>query len=119
MKDSRSLDETDRKNILKTAQNSPCKKIIITHGTYTMPDTARYLKANLKVRDKTIILTGSMIPLKGFSPSDGPFSLGYSVAKVQDLGHGIYVCMNGKVFSPNEIVKLLSEGRFGSVFGEK
>lgn len=95
------------------------QKIIITHGTYTMPDTARYLKANLKRDDQTIVFTGSMIPLTGFSPSDAPFNLGYSIAKIQDLPAGIYVCMNGRVFSPNEVVKFLYGGRFVSVFGEK
>ncbi len=119
MKDSRSLNQQDLKNVLKAAESSPHKKIIITHGTYTMPDTAKYLKANLKRKDQTIIFTGSMIPILGFSPSDGPFSIGFSIAKVQDLGPGIYVCMNGRVFSPDEIVKQLSEGRFVSVFGEK
>lgn len=77
MKDSRQLGENDRKEILKAIEESPSNKIIITHGTYTMPDTARYLKANLKRNDQTIILTGSMIPIKGFSPSDGTFNLGY------------------------------------------
>jgi L-asparaginase len=83
-----------------------------------MPDTARFLKANLKRKDQTIILTGSMIPLLGFSPSDGPFSIGYAIAKVQDLEPGIYVCMNGRVFSSEEVMKVSKEGRFSSVFGE-
>ena len=83
-----------------------------------MPDTARFLKANLKRKDKTIIITGSMIPLLGFSPSDGPYSIGYALAKVQDLDSGIYVCMNGKIFSPEEVMKINKEGRFSSIFGE-
>jgi L-asparaginase len=119
MKDSRALTEADVKKISIAIQKSQHKKIIITHGTYTMPDTARFLKANLKRKDQTIILTGSMIPLIGFSPSDAPFSLGYSVAKVLELSPGIYVAMNGRIFSPEEVAKLLHEGRFISVFGEK
>ncbi|MFQ5647639.1 MAG: asparaginase domain-containing protein [Candidatus Aenigmatarchaeota archaeon] len=119
MKDSRELTREDLKNILKTVEESPHKKIIITHGTYTMPDSARYLKANLKRKDQTIIFTGSMIPLTGFAPSDASFSLGYSIAEVQKLAPGIYVCMNGTVFSPEEVSKLISQGRFISIFGEK
>lgn len=118
MKDSRDLTESDLKNIIKVIQESPHKKIVITHGTYTIPDTSRYLKANLKRRDQTIVFTGSLIPLTGFSPSDASFNLGYSIAKVQDLSPGIYVCMNGKVFEPDEVAKLIYEGRFISIFGE-
>lgn len=118
MKDSRDLTREDLENVLKTIEESPHTKIIITHGTYTMPDTARFLKANLKRNDQTIILTGSVIPIQGFSPSDGPFSLGYAVAKVEELPAGIYVAMNGKVFSPEEVMKVVSEARFASMFNK-
>jgi L-asparaginase len=74
-----------------------------------MPDTARYLEANLKNNKKTIILTGSMIPLVGFTPSDAPFNLGYSIAKIENLKKGIYVCMNGTIFKPSEVLKLIKE----------
>ena len=119
MKDSRSLTMDDRANLLKAIQESPHKNIIITHGTYTMPDTARYLEANLGDHDKTIVLTASMIPLTGFTPSDAPFNLGFSVAKVLELGPCIRVCMNGRTFEPNEVVKIIEEGRFDSVFNNK
>lgn len=118
MKDSRSLTKTDLKNTLKAVQKSPHKKIIITHGTYTMPDTARFLEENLERSDQVIVLTGSMIPLQGFSPSDGGFNLGYSVAQVQILPPGIYVCMNGRVFSPKEVIKVLYKGKFDSIFSK-
>ena len=118
MKDSRSLTMEDRASLLKAIEESPHKKIIITHGTYTMPDTARYLEANLKDHDKTIILTGSMVPLIGFTPSDAPFNIGFSVAKALELGPCIKVCMNGKTFEPNEVVKIIEEGRFDSVFNK-
>ncbi|MFZ2189689.1 MAG: asparaginase domain-containing protein [Candidatus Magasanikiibacteriota bacterium] len=116
MKDSRQLTRTDRKNILKEIKNSKSDRIIITHGTYTLPDTARYIKAQLKNNNKTIIFVCSMIPLMGFSPTDAGFNLGYAVAKSQELEPGIYVCMNGRIFEPGEIVKILSEGRFGSIY---
>lgn len=118
MKDSRDLSREDQQNILKAVEESESDKILITHGTYTMPDTARFLKANLKRTDQTIILTASMIPIKGFSPSDGPFNLGYAVAKLEQLEPGIYVAINGKVFSPEEVLKIVSEGRFASIFSK-
>ncbi len=116
MKDSRSLTPADIKKVLESINKSKSKKIIITHGTYTMPDTARFLAANLKRKDQVVILTGSMIPLTGFSPSDAPFNLGYSLASLKTLQRGVYVCMNGQIFTPQEVSKRISEGRFVSVF---
>jgi len=116
MKDSRELNEADRQNILEAVVNSKTKRIIITHGTYTLPDTARYLQAKLKGHGKVIIFVCSMIPLEGFTPTDAGFNIGYAVAKSQELSEGIYVCMNGKIFVPDEVVKILSEGRFGSIY---
>ena len=118
MKDSRSLTPVDIKKVLQTINNSKAKKIIVTHGTYTMPDTARFLGANLKRKDQTIILTGAMIPLTGFSPSDAPFNLGYSLASVKTLAPGVYVCMNGQIFTPQEVSKRVSEGRFVSILNK-
>lgn len=118
LKDSRELRITDLRKIQKTIQLSLYKKIIVTHGTYTMPDTARYLKVHLKRPDQIIIFVGSMIPLFGFAPSDASFNLGYALAKFETLKPGIYVCMNGRVFYPEEIVKVLYEGRFASIFGK-
>lgn len=119
MKDSRQMMTGDVRKVLATVEKSPSRHIIITHGTYTMPDTARYMEANLKRKDQTVIFTGSMIPLTGFAPSDAPFSLGFAIAEVQRLPAGIYVCMNGKVFRPHEVIKLLKEGRFASVFSRQ
>ncbi len=116
MKDSRDLTSKDREEILKVVEESSHKKIVLTHGTYTVPDTARYLKANLKRNDQTIVCTSSLLPIKGFSPSDGPFNLGYALAQVQILEPGIYVCMNGRVFAPEEVMKIIQEGRFVSIF---
>jgi len=118
LKDSRSLTPADIKKVLQTINQSKAKQIIVTHGTYTMPDTARFLEANLKRKDKTIILTGAMIPLTGFSPSDAPFNLGYSLASVKTLEPGLYVCMNGQIFTPQEVSKRISEGRFVSILNK-
>lgn len=116
MKDSRDLNPKDFENVLKTIEKSPYTKIIVTHGTYTMPGTARFLKANLERKDQTIVLTASVVPINGFSPSDGPFSLGYALAQLEHLKPGVYVAINGKVFSPEEIMKVISEARFYSIF---
>lgn len=119
MKDSRELTAEDFKTILNAIEQSSCTQIIITHGTYTMPDTARYIKANISRKDQTIVLTGSMIPIVGFAPSDGPFHVGYAVAQVQSLEPGVYLCMNGKTFLPEEVMKVNVEGKFRSIFGER
>lgn len=116
MKDSRELTTKDRKKILQVIEKSPHSKFIITHGTYTMPDTARFIDAYLKRKGVAIIFTGSLIPLLGFTGSDGGFNLGFSVAKVLDLKSGIFVCMNGGMLEPKVVQKLLSEGRFTSIY---
>ena len=54
--------------------------------------------------------------LTGIFPTDAGFNLGYAIAKSQDLNVGIYICMNGRVFKPEEVVKILSAGRFGSLY---
>ncbi len=118
MKDSRDINQADLKKALTRIENSHCKHVIITYGTYTVPDAARFIEANLKRKDQVIILTASMTPMSGFAMSDGPFNLGYALAKVQDLEPGIYICINGKVFSSNEVMKVMSQGMFASIFGE-
>lgn len=119
MKDSREISRKDLKNILNKIERSSSKHIIVTHGTYTMPDSARFIKANSKRKDQTIILTGSMLPIAEFTMSDGGFNLGYAVSKMQSLAPGVYVCMNGTVFSADEVVKSISEGRFSSIIKGK
>ncbi len=114
MKDSRALTEKDRQAILSAVQKSPYKKIIITHGTYTMPDTARYLKERLKISNKAVVFTGSMLPISGFSPSDGTFNLGYAIAVSEYMRPGIYIAMNGRIFDPLRTVKDLTIGKFSS-----
>lgn len=119
MKDSRQMTPDDVENVLHALEKTQATKVIITHGTYTMPDTARYLAANLKRNDQTIALTGSMVPLKGFTESDAPLNLGYAFAKLEELKPGIYLCMNGRTFSAEEVAKNISEGKFFSVFDKK
>lgn len=115
MKDSRQINNTDRNKIVKKINSIAADKIIITHGTYTMSETAKYLQKKIKNNNKTIILTGSMIPMNGFTNSDGPFNLGFAMASLAFLQPGIYVCMNGQLFSSGKVKKNIQEGRFISV----
>ncbi len=99
MKDSRELTQEDLDAIVQAVETSEHTRIVVTHGTYTMADSARYLQAKVSRDDQVIVFTASAIPIKGFSPSDGPFNLGYAVCALQTLGRGVYVAMNGRIFS--------------------
>jgi len=118
-KDSRDLTIEDLKKLVNEVENSNCQKIIITHGTFTMVDTARFLRANLKRKDQTIIFTAAMIPISEFVQSDGTFNLGFSSSAVQFYKPGIYICMHGEIFDPEEVLKFLNEGKFSSIFSAK
>ena len=106
-----SLEMTDyhRKIILEKCQRSKDDKIIITHGTYTMAETAKFLGQNIE--NKTIVLTGAMIPY-AFGSSDGLFNLGSALAFVQSLPHGVYIAMNGEYFHWHNVKKNKETGVF-------
>jgi L-asparaginase len=109
-----SLDMTgeDRKLIVDHCAKMKDERILITHGTDTMDQTARTLaEANLP---KTIVLTGAMIPYK-FGSSDGLFNLGSALAFVQTLPHGVYVAMNGRYFLWDSVRKNRSTGEFEEI----
>lgn len=114
MKDSRQLTPEDLRKIYEATENSQTDRVLITHGTYTMPDTARYLEAHLK-KKKSVILTGSMTPLEGYSMSDAPFNLGFSVATLLTMKPGVLLCMHGRLFKPQEVAKNMAEARFFSI----
>ena len=109
MVDSLEMTDDDRELIAEHCLKSPENKIIITHGTDTMAETARLIAE--KVRDKTIVLTGAMIPYK-FGSSDGLFNLGSAMAFVQTLTPGVYVAMNGRYFNANNVRKNKETGEF-------
>lgn len=112
MIDSLEMTDADRDIILNHCKSCTEDKIVITHGTDTMETTARFLgEANLQ---KTIVLTGAMIPYK-FGSSDGLFNLGAALAFVQTLPIGVYVVMNGKYFGWNNVRKNKSNGMFESL----
>ena len=112
MMDSLEMTDEHRTLILDTCKRSEESCIIITHGTDTMPETARYLSKNLA--GKTVVLTGAMIPYK-FGSSDGLFNLGSALSFVQVLSHGVYVAMNGKYFQAEKVVKNKKTGLFENV----
>jgi L-asparaginase len=112
MVDSLSMTDADRKNILETCKKIKEDKILITHGTDTMVETAKVL-GNV-IKKKTIILTGAMVPYK-FGSSDGLFNLGSSLAFVQALPEGVYISMNGKCFNWNNVRKNKQTGQFEEI----
>jgi L-asparaginase len=109
MVDSLEMTAADRELITDHCLKSPEERIIITHGTDTMAESARLIAQ--KVTDKTIVLTGAMIPYK-FGSSDGLFNLGSAMAFVQTLPHGVYVAMNGRYFHANNVRKNKETGEF-------
>ncbi len=109
MIDSLEMTDADRGIIIEQCRASPERQIVITHGTDTMADTARVLAAN--IQDKTIVLTGAMIPYK-FGSSDGLFNLGSALAFVQTLNPGVYIAMNGRCYSAERVRKNLQTGIF-------
>ncbi len=112
MMDSLSMKDYDRRIILENCRSCPDDKIVITHGTDTMVETAKLLQAN--IRDKTVVLTGAMIPYK-FGSSDGLFNLGTAIAYAKSLPHGVYVVMNGHCFNPSNVVKNRKVGKFEKI----
>lgn len=106
-KDSREITNEDLDKLSEVVKSSDCENILITHGTFTMKNTAKFLeefvsKEGLK---KKIILTGAMVPIVGFSISDAAFNLGYSLASLKAINNGVFICMNGGIFKPDEVEK--------------
>jgi len=112
MIDSLYMKDSDREIILQNCLTIPNRKILITHGTDTMEVTARYL--GKKIKNKTIVLTGAMIPYR-FGSSDGMFNLGSSLAFVQILPPGVYISMNGKYFHYDNVRKNKKLGIFEEI----
>ena len=109
MLDSLVMDEDDRKLIIEKCTKSKENHIVITHGTDTMTDTAMDL--GQRKLNKTIVLTGAMIPYK-FGTSDGLFNIASALAYVQTLTKGVYVAMNGRVFTYDRVLKNRDTGIF-------
>jgi L-asparaginase len=113
MIDSLGMSNEDRDLITHHCETAKEDKIIITHGTDTMADTAKVLSG--KIKNKTIVLTGAMIPYK-FGSSDGLFNLGSALAFVQTLPPGVYIAMNGKYFHADNVRKNKQTGMFEELY---
>ena len=109
MIDSLEMTPEHRNHIADECRQCEENKIVITHGTDTMAETARVLAQ--QVSGKTIVLTGAMIPIK-FGSSDGLFNLGSALAFVQSLPPGVYVAMNGRYFNWDNVRKNRQTGIF-------
>ena len=112
MIDSLDMTDTDREQISHECMHATEERILITHGTDTMAITASVLAE--KVKNKTIVITGAMVPYK-FGSSDGMFNLGSALAFVQTLPHGVYIAMNGKIFEGGYVRKNKSTGEFETI----
>ena len=109
MIDSLEMGDKERELILHACRATPADRIVITHGTDTLTDTAEFIAA--KKIEKTIVLTGAMIPYK-FGSSDGLFNLGSALAYVQTLPNGVYIAMNGHYFAAGTVRKNRATGVF-------
>lgn len=110
-KDSLEMSDADRSRVRDAVERCDVGRILVTHGTDSMPETARSL---LPVKDKTIVLTGAMQPAR-MRRSDAVFNIGFAWAAVKLLPAGVYVAMNGEIFEAGSVRKNLKAGRFEKV----
>ena len=109
MVDSLDMTEADRELVAQNCARCPEARIVVTHGTDTMEETARVLARD--VPGKTIVMTGAMVPI-AFGSSDGLFNLGSALSCAQVLPAGVYVAMNGRWFSWDNARKNRETGKF-------
>jgi len=112
MVDSLEMTDEDRELIVHQCIHCEEDRIVLTHGTDTMAETAKVIAE--KISNKTIVLTGAMIPIK-FGSSDGLFNLGSALAFAQSLSPGVYVAMNGRYFTWDNVRKNKQTGMFEEV----
>lgn len=108
-KDSLELTDADRDLIASAAREAPENRIVVTHGTDTMTDTAKVLAA--AVPGKAVVLTGALSPAR-FAETDAPFNLGMAFATAQVAGPGVWIAMSGQVFDGLKVRKDRAAGRF-------
>lgn len=109
LKDSLEMENDDRRLIFERCKECKESNVIITHGTDTMVEMAEIL--GREIQSKTIILVGAMIPYS-ISNSDALFNLGSAISSVQLLGNGVYIVMNGNIFSWDNVFKNKEKGIF-------
>lgn len=109
LKDSLDFDDADRQAISDAIAAAPEPCIVVTHGTGTMGQSARWIAP--RITGKTVVLTGAMRP-HSLMMSDGPFNLGGAIIAAQTLPHGVWGVMNGRVFAAEALDKNTEQGRF-------
>ena len=115
MVDSLEMTDADRALIVEQCRQAPEERIVVTHGTDTMVETARALAVPFPAGgSKTIVLTGAMVPY-AFGSSDGLFNLGSALSFVQTLPPGVYVAMNGRCFEWDRVRKNRDTGVFDAL----
>jgi L-asparaginase len=107
-KDSLDINQEERELIKKSVIECEEERIIITHGTDTMVDTAKFLE---DIEDKTIVLTGAMQPAR-FKKTDAVFNSGFAFAAALSLNKGVYIAMSGRIFSSDNVRKNIDLGKF-------
>ena len=112
MIDSLDMTDADRARIVESCTRCPETRIVITHGTDTMVETARAVAES--VRDKTVVLTGAMVPY-AFGSADGLFNLGSALSFAAVLPVGVYIAMNGQHFVWDRVKKNRETGVFERV----
>ena len=112
LKDSLDMNDEDRSLILSKCLECSEDKVMVTHGTDTMVETAQLL--GNKIKDKTIVLFGSMIPYS-INNSDALFNLGAALSAVQNKTNGVYIAMNGQVFDFDKVEKNKALGIFENI----
>lgn len=109
MLDSLDMTDADRARIVERSRDCEEARVVVTHGTDTMAQTAAALAHG--VSDKTIVLTGAMVPY-AFGSSDGLFNLGSALSFAQSLPTGVYVAMNGRWYPWDDVRKNRETGVF-------
>ena len=107
-KDSLHITDDDRELIRATIAAQPTRHVLVTHGTDSMVETAKVLAS---IPGKTIVLTGALNPAR-FRGSDAEFNIGCAIGAVQSLPEGVYIAMNGRIWSPDRVRKNVAANRF-------
>jgi L-asparaginase len=114
MIDSLEMTDADRALIVEQCRQASESRIVVTHGTDTMVETAAALATALAASGKTVVLTGAMVPY-AFGSSDGLFNLGSALSFAQTLPAGVYLAMNGRCFEWNRVRKNRETGMFEAI----
>lgn len=110
-KDSLDITDAERADLADFIATSPSERILVTHGTDTMNETAEFIARATAGANKTVVLTGAMLPYSVMD-SDATFNVGSAYVAVQLLSPGVYIAMHGRVFHHNLYVKNKDQGRF-------